>query len=41
MVNRFECPYDYENGKTPNERANVEDLFKLVNIAFAVELSRS
>ena len=39
VVNRFECPYDYKNGKVSNTEFKVEDLFELASIAFAVEIS--
>jgi hypothetical protein len=38
IANRFECPYNYEKGKESDARFNVEDLFDLANIAFAVEI---
>ncbi|HEY7079482.1 MAG TPA: hypothetical protein VH500_07265 [Nitrososphaeraceae archaeon] len=38
-VNRFECPYDYDKGKRTNSRFNIEDLFELANLAFAVEIA--
>ncbi len=37
VANRFECPY--EKGKQSDARFNVEDLFELANMAFAVEIS--
>ena len=37
-VNRFECPY-VEKGKSPNAKFDVEDLFELANMAFAVEIA--
>ena len=37
VVNRFECPY--EKGKKSDARFNVEDLYELANMAFAVEIS--
>jgi len=37
VVNRFECPY--EKGKESNARFNVEDLFELASMAFAVEIA--
>lgn len=37
VVNRFECPY--ENGKGSDARFNVEDLFDLASMAFAVEIA--
>jgi hypothetical protein len=37
VENRFECPYDYENGKESDAMFNVEDLFELASMAFAVE----
>jgi len=39
VVNRFECPYDYEEGKGLDARFNVENLFELADMAFAVEIS--
>ncbi len=37
IANRFECPY--EKGKESDARFNVEDLFELASMAFAVEIS--
>lgn len=37
VVNRFECPY--EKGKVSNIKFDVEDLFELANVAFAVEVA--
>jgi hypothetical protein len=37
IENRFECPY--EKGKESDSRFNVEDLFELANMAFAVEIA--
>ena len=37
VKNRFECPY--EKGKESDSRFNVEDLFDLANMAFAVEIA--
>jgi hypothetical protein len=37
VANRFECPY--EKGKRSDARFNVEDLFELASMAFAVEIS--
>ena len=37
IVDRFECPY--EKGKVSNIRFDVEDLFELANMTFAVEIS--
>jgi hypothetical protein len=37
VVNRFECPY--ENRKGSDARFNVEDLFELASMAFAVEIA--
>jgi len=37
VENRFECPY--EKGKESDKRFNVEDLFELAKMAFAVEIS--
>ena len=37
VENRFECTY--EKGKRSDARFNVEDLFELANMAFAVEIS--
>ena len=37
VENRFECPY--EKGKKFDARFNVEDLFELANMAFAVEIA--
>ena len=37
VTNRFECPY--EKGKSSNARFDVEDLFELANMAFAVEIA--
>ena len=45
VVNRFQCPYERTNTKRNddhepiNSKFNVEDLFKLQKIAFAVEIS--
>ena len=39
IANRFECPYDCKKGKPSNARFDVEDLFDLANMAFAVEIS--
>jgi hypothetical protein len=39
VENRFECPYDYEKGKGSDATFNVEDLFELANMAFAVEIA--
>jgi hypothetical protein len=37
IANIFECPY--ENGKRSDTRFDVEDLFELANITFAVEIA--
>ena len=37
VVNRFECPY--EKGKVSNRKFDLEDLFELANVAFAVEVA--
>ena len=37
VANRFECPY--EKGKESNARFNVDDLFELASMAFAVEIA--
>src|SRR5215831_19478706 len=37
VENRFECPY--EKGKESDARFNVENLFELAKMAFAVEIS--
>ena len=37
VANRFECPY--EKGKRSDARFDVEDLFDLANMAFAVEIA--
>ena len=37
VINRFECPY--EEGKRLDIESDVEDLFDLANMAFAVEIS--
>ncbi|MGB0028461.1 MAG: hypothetical protein WBP64_16630 [Nitrososphaeraceae archaeon] len=39
VVNRFECPYEYEKGKSSNTKFDVEDLFDLSSTAFAVEIA--
>ena len=39
VENRFECPCDYDKGKGSDSRFNVEDLFKLASMAFAVEIA--
>jgi len=39
VENRFECPYNYEKGKGSDVRFNVENLFELANMAFAVEIA--
>ena len=39
VVNRFECPYDCDNGKVSNTKFKVKDLYELANMAFAVEIS--
>jgi hypothetical protein len=39
VVNRFECPYDYKQGKVSDIEFDVEDLFELANMTFAVEIS--
>lgn len=38
MANRFRCPYDYEK-KVSNATFDVEDLFELATVTFAVEIS--
>jgi hypothetical protein len=37
VENRFECPYEKEKGA--NARFNVEDLFEMADMAFAVEIA--
>jgi hypothetical protein len=37
VANRFECPY--ERGKSSSAKFDVENMFELANIAFAVEIS--
>ena len=37
VVNRFECPY--EKGKCSEIKFDVDDLFELANIGFAVEIA--
>jgi hypothetical protein len=39
VENRFECPYDCKKGKTSNTKFDVDDLFELANMAFAVEIA--
>jgi hypothetical protein len=40
VVNRFQCPYERTNDKTAiNSDFDVKDLFKLAEMAFAVEIS--
>ena len=39
IANRFECPYNYEKGRESDARFNVEDLFELASMAFAVEIA--
>ena len=39
IVNRFECPYEYEKGKRPDTKFGVDDLYDLASMAFAVEIS--
>jgi hypothetical protein len=39
VLNKFECPYDSEKGKISNTKFDVEDLFELANVAFAVEIA--
>ena len=39
VENRFECPYDCKKGKTSNTKFDVDDLFVLANMAFAVEIA--
>ena len=39
VVNRFECPYDCKNGKPSDTKFDVNDLFELANMAFAVEIA--
>jgi hypothetical protein len=39
VVNRFDCPYDCEKAKLSNTKFDVEDLFELANMAFAVEIA--
>ena len=39
IVNRFECPYNYEKGKLSDLGFDIEDLFSLANMAFAVEIA--
>ncbi len=36
-MNRFECPY--ENGKSSSAKFDVENLFKLANMTFAIEIA--
>ena len=38
-VNRFECPYDCRKGRVSNTKFEVEDLYALASIAFAVEIA--
>ena len=38
-VNRFECPYDCRKGRVSNTKFEVEDLYELASIAFAVEIA--
>ena len=37
IANRFECPY--ENGKSSNAKFDVDDLYDLASMAFAVEIA--
>ena len=37
VANRFECPY--ENGKSSNAKFDVDDLYDLASMAFAVEIA--
>ena len=37
VANKFECPY--ENGKRSDTKFDVEDLFELASIAFAIEIA--
>ena len=39
VVNRFDCPYDCKNGESSNTKFDVEDLFDLSSVAFAVEIA--
>ena len=39
VANRFECPYDYMKGKVSNAKFDVEGLFELASMAFAVEIA--
>ena len=39
VANRFECPYEYEKGKVSNTKFDVEDLFNLAKMPFAVEIA--
>ena len=39
MINRFACPYEYEEGNASDKKIVVEDLFELAGIAFAIEIS--
>jgi hypothetical protein len=39
IVNRFECPYDYEKGKAAKSKFDVDYLFELEKMVFAVEIA--
>ena len=39
IANRFECPYDCKKGKPSDARFDVNDLFDLAEMAFAVEIA--
>jgi hypothetical protein len=39
ITNRFTCPYEYVKGNVSDKKIDVEDLFELANVAFAVELA--
>jgi hypothetical protein len=38
-TNRFECPYNYEKEKRSDTKFDVNDLYDLASIAFAVEIA--
>ena len=39
VVNRFECPYEKDKVSLANANFDVEDLFELEKMAFAVEIA--
>ena len=39
IVNRFECPFEYEKGKRPDTKFGVDNLYDLASMAFAVEIA--